>query len=488
MGIKYTDIRSVRLSNRPLVDFTAADIKKMTSPDELASVLENGGEFPIGAVVDRCLELGVNVVIFRNHSYKNLYHFAAQQGDCVALKTLLDISSGPINEIDLLSLSPTNLIRKDTPLHYACAEGHLEAAKLLITRGANVNIPSQSRRPPLFEAIISKNKELFEYLLQAGANPMAIDPDGRNAIFIAAKKGNLELLDRLLAIGVTPFVVDGDGFSVLHIALEDAKPEIIQRLLTAGVDPNIPCGSAKMRPLDAACCFCEPSIVELMIRNGAICNYAPGVNGHTLYYWAISRKNVAVVKYLLSIGIDPNVPTINISNLESAIETKSIEMVDIFLSCGMNVNAPTSKGHSLLRHPIAEGDSAMVYRLLLAGIDPNYGSSFAGDSLLHLAVMSSKSNPAIIEALINHGAKVNMSDKRLWTPLHRACESGNASFVETLLRKGANPNLTNSDGDNPMDLANQEAVKVVLARYGGVPSSCITKFYNQVLCCCCNCD
>ena len=487
MSFKFTEISAIRFGDKPLVDFTEEEIKAMSNPNDIIRVLEDGDKFPIGALVDRCLQLGMNMTIC-NRAKKNMCHFAAEQGDCEALKKLLDIYPGFVNDIDYLYLPVGNvgMIAKDTPLQYACLKGHLEAAKLLIRYGANVNVPSKTRRPPLAEAVYSGNLELVEYLLQVGANPMAIDPDGRNALFVAAKRGHLEILEKLLSIGVDPYILDGQGFTLLHIALENAKPEIIKKLLDIRLDVNRPCSDAGMRPFDAACCFCDQPILELLIQYGAIWNYPPGVNKHTPLYWAISKKNLKTAKYLLSLGLDPNIPTLNKSNLEMAVASQSIEMVDLLLSHGVNVNTPTFYGVSLLKEPIASGNTAMVSRLLLAGIDPNHKDYSTGKTPLHTAVVEPKSTPEIVDLLISHGSFVNMADKDLNTPLHYACKYSRIPFVEKLLLRGAMPNLMNKEADTPMDLAEFRTVKDILERYGGESSGCWAKFYTNFICCLCN--
>ena len=487
MSARICDISSLRSINRPARQFSAEDVKKM-SQEEIFSAFNFEDVFPVKAMFERCLALGINVTKICNQSHKSLYHLAAETGDCETLRKLLELNAGLVNEIDYLDIRALNLsiVPKYTPLHYACTRGHLEAAKLLVSYGANVNFPSKTRISPLFEAINFGSLELIEYLLQVGANPMAIDPAGRNALCVAVKKGHMAIIERLLAIGVNPFAVDGDGFSLLHTALENAKPEIIQKLLELKLDINRPCGKAGMRPFDVACCFCDESILELLIKNGAVYDYPLGFNNYTPYYWAISMKNVACVKFLLKLGVDPNIPTLNMNNLESAIESKSMELVELLLSIGLNVNTPSSTGDSLLRIPIIQGETIMVAKLLAKGINPNHKNPLTGSSILHFAVMTPQATPEIVQLLLNYGAFVNMADSELSTPLHRACEAGRADLIEILLFKGAEPNIMNKNGYHPIDLSESDQIDLILENFGGESSSFGSEFYKRCLCCFCS--
>lgn len=51
-----------------------------------------------------------------------------------------------------------------TPLHIASAEGHIELAKYLISRGADVTIVDSRGYDPVFEALREGHIALHEYL------------------------------------------------------------------------------------------------------------------------------------------------------------------------------------------------------------------------------------------------------------------------------------------------------------------------------------
>ena len=65
-------------------------------------------------------------------------HDAAKKGDAAAITAALD-AGADVNEPDGFA----------TPLYYAVSRQHLDAAKLLIDRGADVNVGSKISGPPL---------------------------------------------------------------------------------------------------------------------------------------------------------------------------------------------------------------------------------------------------------------------------------------------------------------------------------------------------
>jgi ankyrin repeat protein len=72
-----------------------------------------------------------------------------------------------------------------TPLHYACATGHLEVAQFLIANGAIVDSMSLGNTTPLMMAVQSGNEQLVKLLLDKGADLQIRNAQGLTAIDIA---------------------------------------------------------------------------------------------------------------------------------------------------------------------------------------------------------------------------------------------------------------------------------------------------------------
>ncbi len=87
-------------------------------------------------------------------------HDAAKKGDVAAISAALDAGAN-INEFDGTA----------TPLYYAVMVAQLDAAKLLMDRGADVNTVSALGDTPLGPAVGRRNIEFIRLLLDHGANP-----------------------------------------------------------------------------------------------------------------------------------------------------------------------------------------------------------------------------------------------------------------------------------------------------------------------------
>lgn len=131
---------------------------------------------------------------------------------------------------------------------------------------------------------------------------------------------------------------------------------------------------------------------------------------------AIVHKQLNIIKYLLDGGA-----VIDASVTAFAAKAASQPIFEILVSHGWDVNSPFMGGHTALVQCIH--DEAVTKWLLDHGADPNLGpplnpqprSFSVTDSGAALNTAAAMSSPAIIDLLIQHGAKLKNS-----LPLHAA--------------------------------------------------------------------
>jgi len=118
-------------------------------------------------------------------------HDAAKKDDVVGVAAALD-SGTNVNDTD------GGLMQ--TPLYIAAIGGSLEAMKLLIKRGADVNFPTEFGTP-LHGAAATGCLACVKLLVEAGADVNAITPYREPAIHLATKYGFSDIVDYLLKHG-----------------------------------------------------------------------------------------------------------------------------------------------------------------------------------------------------------------------------------------------------------------------------------------------
>lgn len=119
-----------------------------------------------------------------------------------------------------------------TPLQLASFFAQSEAARLLLQRGANVELEARNptRVRALHSAAAGGATEIVERLLQAGADPNATQRGGFTPLHSAAAAGRLDMVRALLAHGADPHRTTDDGRNARDLALAAGKPAVVQAL------------------------------------------------------------------------------------------------------------------------------------------------------------------------------------------------------------------------------------------------------------------
>ena len=92
--------------------------------------------------------------------YSTPLHVAAWQGDDDLLRNLLNKHSADVSSKDS---------NGGSPLHYACCEGHLEVARLLLENGADVSTENNDGITPVQCAVQLGHVAVAALLLEYGA-------------------------------------------------------------------------------------------------------------------------------------------------------------------------------------------------------------------------------------------------------------------------------------------------------------------------------
>ena len=121
-----------------------------------------------------------------------------------------------------------------TPLHLAAYFGGVDAAKLLLERGADVHARSTNRSlpslTPLQSAAAGRRTEVAALLLEHGADPNATQAGGWTALHAAAANGNTELVRRLLKAGAKASQLSEDRTPPIEFAIVNGHRDVVALL------------------------------------------------------------------------------------------------------------------------------------------------------------------------------------------------------------------------------------------------------------------
>ncbi|MBF0364116.1 MAG: ankyrin repeat domain-containing protein [Oligoflexia bacterium] len=326
----------------------------------------------------------------------------------------------------------------ETPLVLAAENGYLELANMLIEKGADVNRIRGIGigHTPLSLAAKNDHLELAKILIEKGANV-----NDKRSLFEAAKNNHLEMVKFLLEKGAN---VNKKNDSVLSetplLAAAENKNinlEIIKLLLEKGAQVNAVANSDNKTPLYLAAENGNLELAKILTDKGALVNMASR-EGKTPLYLAVEKSNLELAKILIDKGADVNnadkqgrTPLLFLT-----IRKSNLELAKILLEKGALVNKANGENITPLFMAVDKGDLEFVKILTDKGADVNYMHPALGQSPFSLALI--RGNLEHIKVLLNKGADVNRPNGYGKTPLMLAAQINSPEIAQLLLSKGAN--------------------------------------------------
>jgi ankyrin repeat protein len=236
-----------------------------------------------------------------------------------------------------------------TPLHYAAANGSVEALRAILNAGADVNAQNDFGATPLMWAVTEPEK--VRLLVAAQADVNAKSKMGRTALYLAAAN-------------------DGSSATVRYLLEHGAKVE----------------GQGVV----AAAAANDLASVRLLVEKGAPIDGRDNF-GRTSLMIAAGNGNLKAIEFLLSKGADVN-----------AVSPEKSETVK---------NGPIELGNlTALMLAVPAGGPEVTKALLDAGANVN-AVDVRQMTPLMLAVATDHADPRTIRLLLQHGAEIGKKDR-----------------------------------------------------------------------------
>ncbi|KAI1311251.1 ankyrin repeat-containing domain protein [Xylaria venustula] len=386
------------------------------------------------------------------------------------------------------------------------------AVPYFIERSANLNVRNRAGQTPLHIALGTGHgiscgffrKDVVQALVKGGADVNAVDDEGRNCLAYAGR--DVTLVRLLLENGAK-----ADAHALLS-AIDESNLEVLEVLLSAGVDPNIPLPNLKshtgperqFRAVDlaartdnqrwynlgteerAALEIVRAKMVETLLAHGA----DPfAISQPREFYGSLEDEWDDPAHSVSYFSIPPHSePHVSEGYVKSSVLHELIQesaLVEPFLKLvDLDVDRRDPRGKTLLLsacssrngpdalveipHPGVERSSianrSILRYLLSKGADP-LASDHQGRNALHQifegvvwnSVGRSKFHDSLSYMASTYPKLINQKDKLGRAPLHLALQLvaityENIGVVTTLLQAGADPLLTDSEGNTSLHI------------------------------------
>jgi uncharacterized protein len=355
----------------------------------------------------------------------------------------LACTNGSVPMVDMLlkaGASPNTVqVYGETVLMTCARTGALDAVKALLARGADVNAKETAEgQTALMWAAAEGHTEVVRALIERGADVHARSTKGYTALLLAAREANLEATKALLASGADVNEAAKDGTTALMVATIRSHTEYAKFLLNQGANPNLGPG---FLPLHWA----------VGVWDTYLNDFSNGITNEDTEWSAFGglpkAEKLDFVKALLARGADPNARTTKNPNYGMKVKGGNGNLV----------------GATPFLIAAQANDIAIMRELLANGADPNLATNLGTTPLMvaagigHLPGMSRSTEANALEAVklcVELGAEVNAVNKNGDTALHGAAWRHFAdSIVQFLVDHGANMDVKNKRGWTPLVIA-----------------------------------
>ncbi|MDE2806287.1 MAG: ankyrin repeat domain-containing protein [Gemmatimonadota bacterium] len=336
----------------------------------------------------------------------------------------------------------------ESPVADAAERGDLEAVRVLLRQGADVNTAQSDGMTALHWAASTNDVEIARALLYAGATVRATTRLGAyTPLHLASRSGHTEVARLILGAGADPDAFTTTGVTAMHFAADADAGGVVEALAAHGGDVNARDGFADRTPLMFAAVRGADAAVRALLDAGADVALVTRVKDYETIDQSLraeQRQRARVRAAAREPEEEEEVSEASASPVPArAQQARSPAQGAQARQPG--TPAAAAQGQPTPEEPATPPEEPPVKALTSAQQIGKQG----GFNALHYAAREGHRSTAAL--LLDRGADVDQptaGDQS--SPLLVAVVNGNYDLGRDLLERGADPNLVSDDGAGPL--------------------------------------
>ncbi|XP_065840990.1 serine/threonine-protein phosphatase 6 regulatory ankyrin repeat subunit B-like isoform X2 [Oscarella lobularis] len=289
----------------------------------------------------------------------------------------------------------------------ACEGGDEDLARLVVSKGCDVNAKDRYENSALYYAVVNGRRKVAAYLItECGANVNDRNNLGRTILMAVCARGDKSLVRLIVSKGCDVNARSRYKETALYYAATMGHG-LIAKYLISECEANVNCEDHWGKTiLMAACARGDESLVRSIVSKGFDVN-ARDEDKRTALYYATTYGRLQIAAYLIRVG-------------------------------GADVNERLKWGKTILMAACARGDESLVRLIVSKGCDVNARDEYKETALYYAVAMGH----GIIAKYLISECEANVNNEDHWgkTILMAACEGGDASLVRLIVSKGCDVN------------------------------------------------
>lgn len=308
----------------------------------------------------------------------------------------------------------------------------------------------------LHTAARQNRPEIVRFLLNKKLNPNQKNIHGKTPFAIACSRQNKSLVEAFLPYKPNVNIQDNLKNTPLHFCIN--SPEITQLLLDNKANPYL---YNDFGQTSFANSFLYPKTLEIYLKNNINPNTV-NLNTQTLMHEAIIKNRLDIADLLKKYKADVNYK--DKWGKSAIFYSTNTETLDWLIKNNANINITDKNKQTVLHQSVIKNNLKFTNELLKRKANPNIKDKEELSPLAYAKTVN------MMKLLLHYGSTPDIKTPNGKYLLHNCAKSNNIEAVNLLTLYKANPNVYDSDGNCPLDLANNKDIKILLLAAGSNPN------------------